>query len=146
MTERIGRRAFLRRGALVAAALPLLGAAVACDRRGPVAAGTVPGGSAFGPLPVDHGFELASDLSIERGATLRVYEWKDYLSSRVLASSKPWSTGRGPKAEPPSTVPAATGPRRSHATAAPKSGRAAATNAPRRRNARRPIRSVIRLS
>jgi spermidine/putrescine transport system substrate-binding protein len=86
MTERIGRRAFLRRGALVAAALPLLGAAVACDRRGPVAAGTVPGGFAFGPLPVDHGLELASDLPIERGATLRVYEWKDYLSSRVLAS------------------------------------------------------------
>ena len=86
MTERIGRRAFLRRGALVAAALPLLGAAVACERRGPVAAGTVPGGSAFRPLPVDHGLELASDLPIERGATLRVYEWKDYLSSRVLAS------------------------------------------------------------
>src|SRR5262245_33114575 len=86
MTERIGRRAFLRRGALVAAALPLLGAAAACDRRGPVATGTVPGGSAFGPLPVDHGLELASDLPIERGATLRVYEWKDYLSSRVLAS------------------------------------------------------------
>ena len=86
MTERIGRRAFLRRGALVAAAFPLLGAAVACDRRGPVATGTVPGGAAFGPLPVDHGLELASDLPIERGATLRVYEWKDYLSSRVLAS------------------------------------------------------------
>ncbi|HJX06706.1 MAG TPA: extracellular solute-binding protein [Actinomycetota bacterium] len=86
MTERIGRRAFLRRGALLAAAVPLLGAAVACDRRGPMATGTVPEGEAFGPLPVDHGLTLASDLPIERGATLRVYEWQDYLSSRVLAS------------------------------------------------------------
>ena len=86
MAERIGRRAFLRRGALLAAALPLLGAAAACDRRGPMATGTVPEGSAFGPLPVDQGLTLASGLPIERGATLKVYEWKDYLSSRVLAS------------------------------------------------------------
>jgi len=86
MTERIGRRAFLRRGALVAAALPLLGAAAACDRRGRTSTGIVPEGAAFGPLPVDTGLELASDLPLERGAILRVYEWKDYLSSRVLAS------------------------------------------------------------
>ena len=86
MTERIGRRAFLRRGALLAAALPLVGAAAACGRRGSISTGTVPGGTAFGPLPVDPGLELASGLPIERGATLRVYEWKDYLSSRVLGS------------------------------------------------------------
>ena len=86
MTERIGRRAFLRRGALAAAAIPLLGAAAACGRRGSISTGTAPGGIAFGPLPVDPGLELASGLPIERGATLRVYEWKDYLSSRVLAS------------------------------------------------------------
>ena len=86
MTERIGRRAFLRRGALAAAAIPLLGAAAACGRRGSLSAGTAPEGIAFGPLPVDPGLELASSLPIERGATLRVYEWKDYLSSRVLAS------------------------------------------------------------
>ena len=86
MTERIGRRAFLRRGALAAAAVPLLGAAAACGRRGSISTGTAPGGIAFGPLPVDPGLELASGLPIERGATLRVYEWKDYLSSRVLAS------------------------------------------------------------
>src|SRR3954469_25238447 len=64
---------------------------------------------------------------------------------RSLASRRPWSTGKGPKAAPPGTAPAAIGSRRSHAAAAPKSGRAAATNAPRRRNARRPIRSVITL-
>ena len=86
MTERIGRRAFLRRGALAAAAIPLVGAAAACGRRGSISTGTAPGGIAFGPLPVDPGLELASGLPIERGATLRVYEWKDYLSSRVLAS------------------------------------------------------------
>jgi spermidine/putrescine transport system substrate-binding protein len=86
MTQRIGRRAFLRRGALLAAALPLVGAAAACGRRGSISTGTAPGGTAFGPLPVDPGLALASDLPIERGATLRVYEWKDYLSSRVLGS------------------------------------------------------------
>ena len=85
MNEHIGRRAFLRRGALLAATLPVVGAAAAACGRRSTAPTTTP--AALGqPLPVDAGLLLPSDLPIERGATLRVYEWKDYLSSRVLAS------------------------------------------------------------
>jgi spermidine/putrescine transport system substrate-binding protein len=84
MNERIGRRAFLRLGALLAAALPVVGAAAAaCGRRPPPTTTTAVLGQ---PLPIDTGLTLASDLPIEHGATLHVYEWKDYLSARVLAS------------------------------------------------------------
>ena len=84
MNEHIGRRAFLRRGALLAATLPVVGAAAAACGRRSTAPTTTP---ALGqPLPVDTGLLVPSDLPIERGATLRVYEWKNYLSSRVLAS------------------------------------------------------------
>jgi len=85
MNEHIGRRAFLRRGALLAATLPVVGAAAAACGRRSTAPTTTP--AALGqPLPVDTGLLVPSDLPIERGATLRVYEWKNYLSSRVLAS------------------------------------------------------------
>ncbi len=79
----IGRRAFLQRAALLAVGLPLVGAAAACGRRGasPAAAPATTLGQA---LPVDAGLLLASELPIERGATLRVYEWKDYLSASVV--------------------------------------------------------------
>jgi spermidine/putrescine transport system substrate-binding protein len=83
--EKIGRRTFLRRAALLAVGLPLAGAAAACDRRAAAPAGT-PSATALGqPLPMDAGLALAGDLPIERGATLRVYEWKDYLSADVIA-------------------------------------------------------------
>ena len=85
MNEHIGRRAFLRRGALLAATLPVVGAAAAACGRRSTAPTTTP--VALGqPLPVDTGLLVPSDLPIERGATLRVYEWKNYLSSRVLAN------------------------------------------------------------
>ena len=80
--EPIGRRTFLRRAALLAVGLPLVGAAAACGRRGATPASRV---TTLGqPLPVDAGLMLASDLPIEHSATLRVYEWKDYLSVDVL--------------------------------------------------------------
>jgi spermidine/putrescine transport system substrate-binding protein len=69
----------------LAATLPVAGAvAAACGRR-PAAPATTTVGLGQ-PLPVDAGLLLPSDLPIERGATLRVYEWKNYLSARVLAS------------------------------------------------------------
>ncbi|HLB39100.1 MAG TPA: extracellular solute-binding protein [Actinomycetota bacterium] len=81
--DQLGRREFLQRAALLAVSLPFASAAAACGRRGAATADS----SLLGqPLPVDVGLALASDLPIERGATLRVYEWKDYLSGRVLAS------------------------------------------------------------
>jgi spermidine/putrescine transport system substrate-binding protein len=60
--------------------------AAACGRR-PAAPATATTTVGLGqPLPVDAGLLLPSDLPLERGATLRVYEWKNYLSARVLAS------------------------------------------------------------
>ena len=79
----IGRRAFLQRAALLAIGLPLVGAAAAWGRRGASPAGA-PATTLGQALPVDAGLLLASELPIERGATLRVYEWKDYLSASVV--------------------------------------------------------------
>jgi spermidine/putrescine transport system substrate-binding protein len=80
--ESLGRRAFLQRAALLAASLPVVGvAAAACGRR--LATPTTTLGQ---PLPIRTELLLASGLPIERGATLRVYEWKDYLSARVLSA------------------------------------------------------------
>jgi spermidine/putrescine transport system substrate-binding protein len=80
----IGRRTFLRRAALLAVGLPLVGAAAACGRRGAIPAGTSSVATLGQPLPLDAGLLLASDLPIEHGAALRVLEWKDYLSADVL--------------------------------------------------------------
>ena len=74
----------MRRAALLAVGLPLVGAAAACGRRGAIPAGTSSVATLGQPLPVDAGLLLASDLPIEHGATLRVLEWKDYLSADVL--------------------------------------------------------------
>jgi spermidine/putrescine transport system substrate-binding protein len=71
--EGLDRRRFLRVAALGAATLPTLGAILdACTRASP------PATSAGGADPIQSG------LPIERDATLRVYEWKDYLASSVL--------------------------------------------------------------
>src|SRR5215213_7966192 len=81
--QRIGRRSFLARAAL-AAAFPLAGAAVgACSRTSSPASATTELGQ---PLPIDAGLAVASDLPVEQGSTLRILEWKDYLSKDVLAS------------------------------------------------------------
>ena len=72
--RRIDRRRFLRAALIGGASVPALSAVLdACTR----AAGSSPGPEAA---------PLASGLPIERDATLRVYEWKDYLASDVLQS------------------------------------------------------------
>jgi len=76
------RRAFLRRAALLTLALPPAGAALAACARGTPS--SVP--SSDGVLPLREDLLLASDLPIERDATLRVFQWKDYLSKGVLAA------------------------------------------------------------
>jgi spermidine/putrescine transport system substrate-binding protein len=82
--EPIGRRAFLRRAALAGLSAPV-GAALlaACRASTGSTSSPAPGGS---PLPVDPSATLASGLPVERGAVLKVYEWKDYLSDRVIRS------------------------------------------------------------
>jgi spermidine/putrescine transport system substrate-binding protein len=82
--EPIGRRAFLRRAALAGLSAPV-GAALlaACRASTGSTSSPAPGGS---PLPVDPSATLASGQPVERGAVLKVYEWKDYLSDRVIRS------------------------------------------------------------
>lgn len=81
----IGRREFIRRAAMLILALPTTGAMAACSRGRQVAA---PAASShtFGPLPLREDLLIGPDLPIERGARLRVYQWKDYLAHRVLRS------------------------------------------------------------
>ncbi len=84
----ISRREFLRRSATTAAALPLAGELLAaCSRTAPDSAPAIPlarqdhpvAWPIFGENP-----QIGSGLPIERGATLKVYEWRDYLSKAVL--------------------------------------------------------------
>jgi spermidine/putrescine transport system substrate-binding protein len=70
---RIDRRRFLRAAVIGGASVPALGAVLAaCSRSA--------GGSAAGTAAEP----IASGLPVERDATLRVYEWKDYLASNVV--------------------------------------------------------------
>jgi len=69
----VARRSFLR-----AAAVGTLGAPTAAALLAACTRASAPASIAEPARP------LASGLPIERDATLRVYEWKDYLASRVL--------------------------------------------------------------
>jgi len=67
----IGRREFLRAAAFGATSASALGALLGACTRSPItSATTVP--------------PLSSGLPVERDATLRVYQWKDYLATNVL--------------------------------------------------------------
>lgn len=77
--DRIDRRSFLRRAAAAAVAVPAAGSVLAACR---ASAGLDDAGISTGPSP--HGPTFIAPAV--RGATLRVYEWKDYLSSKVLDS------------------------------------------------------------
>lgn len=83
----IDRRAFLRLAA-AAAALPA-GASLldACSPASPnqVASRALPRPGAPVSLPF-HGSPIRPGLAPERGATLRVYEWREYLAPRVVRS------------------------------------------------------------
>jgi spermidine/putrescine transport system substrate-binding protein len=70
LSGRIDRRRFLRAAVLGGASVPALGAVLAaCTRAAERGAGPE---------------LLQSELPIERDATLRVFEWKDYLAAGVL--------------------------------------------------------------
>jgi spermidine/putrescine transport system substrate-binding protein len=81
---RIDRRELLRRLALAGVSLPFAGSILAaCSRDAGPAAGDV----RFGPLPLHpEDPAIAGGMPIERNATLRVFEWKDYLSASVIAA------------------------------------------------------------
>lgn len=74
----LSRRQVLRRGALLAAALPAALAACAGERRRPRRA------AGARPLPLHDDLLLRPGLPLERDAVLRIYEWRDYLDHGVV--------------------------------------------------------------
>ncbi len=92
MTRRFDRRAFLRASAATAAGLALPSALLAACTKGANRAG---GGTAASepatgtgltwPIDEDH-LPVPSGLEPERNATLKIYQYRDYLSKQVLDS------------------------------------------------------------
>jgi spermidine/putrescine transport system substrate-binding protein len=84
--EEMDRRRFLRRA--VVGGMSLSGAAAvlaACNRSAPVARGAASTVGARGLWPIhDDNPPIESGRPVERGATLRIYEWRDYLADNVL--------------------------------------------------------------
>ncbi len=90
MTQRFDRRAFLRASAATAAGLALPSALLAaCTKAattsggGPVAPDATGGSGIAWPIDEDH-LPVPSGLEPEQDATLRIYQYRDYLSKRVL--------------------------------------------------------------
>ena len=82
----VDRRAFLRRAAVAAASLGVGGATLAaCDRSGAPRPSIALNASPHGPT-----FQAPA----VKGATLRIYEWKDYLAQDVLRSFERSMAGR----------------------------------------------------
>jgi len=68
------RREFLRRVAIMAVSLPVAGQALtSCARHGAPAA-----------LPLHDDLRIDPALPVERGGTLKIYEWRDYLDHGVV--------------------------------------------------------------
>lgn len=90
MAERpLPRRSFLKGAATLAVGSPLAGILAACARAvggDPDAAGGIPVPTRGSPVSwgVDEDLALPSGLGVERGATLRVYQWREYLYGDVL--------------------------------------------------------------
>jgi spermidine/putrescine transport system substrate-binding protein len=84
--ERMDRRQFLRRA--IVGGMGFSGAAAvlaACNRSAPVAPGAPSTTDARGLWPIhDDNPPIESGRPVERGATLRIYEWRDYLADNVL--------------------------------------------------------------
>jgi spermidine/putrescine transport system substrate-binding protein len=87
MTERrFGRRSFLRGAAALTAATPLGGLLAACGRRPAETVDDLPVPTRANPVawPAHEDLAVPSGLRVERGATLRVYQWHEYLYEDVL--------------------------------------------------------------
>jgi spermidine/putrescine transport system substrate-binding protein len=83
----IGRREFLRRAAIAGAAIPPALALASCGRALVAPAAVTPAPTRRRRWPIyDDNPPIDDGLPIERGATLRVYEWRDYLARDVLDS------------------------------------------------------------
>jgi spermidine/putrescine transport system substrate-binding protein len=82
--HRIDRRSFLRGAAAGAAAVPLAGVLAACVRDAPPGAAPSPTRANPATLPLHEDLLVPGAARIERGATLRVYQWREYLADEVL--------------------------------------------------------------
>ena len=83
------RRSFLRLTAGSGAAMSLAAVLAACDRardlsRPPATAPDVPTRTRPVTWPVEDAATVPSGLEVERGATLRIYQWREYLYDDVL--------------------------------------------------------------
>lgn len=90
-SARISRRDFLRRSAATGIAVPSLSAILAaCSKPGTSASSRGDGAFALArqnnpvTLPMN-GEPIPADTPIEKGATLQVYNWADYMYKKVLA-------------------------------------------------------------
>jgi spermidine/putrescine transport system substrate-binding protein len=86
------RRRFLRGAAVGAASVPLATWLAACSERRPAPR------AGFAPLP-DRPELAVAEAPVERDAVLRVYQWKEYLSERVLRSFERSHADRGVRVE-----------------------------------------------
>jgi spermidine/putrescine transport system substrate-binding protein len=80
--DRLDRRSFLRAAALGAASMPLWAMLAACARGTPTS--SAPTRSDPATLPIHEDQLLPDGATIERGATLRVYQWREYLADEVI--------------------------------------------------------------
>ena len=115
------RRQFLARAAILAAAAPTFGAFLAaCSKSGPASSGpsltiAAPDNPIKWPIPDDNK-PIADGLAPEKGATLKIYNYADYLSPQAVKAFEDQYGIKLPKIQdlpkPPSTpqVPTPTFP------------------------------------
>lgn len=82
--RRFGRRSFLRGAAAIAATAQLGGVLSACRERDDSPGLPVPTRANPMAWPLHEGLTIPSGLPVERGATLRVYQWRQYLHDEVI--------------------------------------------------------------
>jgi spermidine/putrescine transport system substrate-binding protein len=82
--RRFGRRSFLRGAAAIAVTAPLGGVLSACQERDGSLILPVPTRANPAAWPLHEDLTIPSGLSVERDATLRVYQWRQYLYDDVL--------------------------------------------------------------
>ena len=82
--DRLDRRSFLRAAAAGAASLPLASLLAACAGDRPVRASGGPTRANPATLPMHEDLLVPSGAGVERGATLRVYQWREYLANEVI--------------------------------------------------------------
>ena len=82
--DRLDRRSLLRAAVVGAASIPLAPLLAACARDRAVQAPGGPTRANPATLPMHEDLLFQGGAAIERGATLRVYQWREYLADEVI--------------------------------------------------------------